>query len=116
MCIRDSSEGYDQRHITKAEWQASGTEGTYESYRDAMADMTKQFEESALLKTTAQPGMFILKKKSDSKMSPAFQSSVNFAQMCIRDRYWYVQSNGRVGCYWDRKDGSSVGVRPVLAF
>ena len=73
------SEGYDQRHITKAEWQASGTEGTYESYRDAMADMTKQFEESALLKTTAQPGMFILKKKSDSKMSPAFQSSVNFA-------------------------------------
>lgn len=27
-----------------------------------MADMTKQFEESALLKTTAQPGMFILKK------------------------------------------------------
>lgn len=44
-----------------------------------MADMTKQFEESALLKTTAQPGMFILKKKSDSKMSPAFQSSVNFA-------------------------------------
>ena len=83
MCIRDRwysciwcghSEGYDQRHITKAEWQASGTEGTYESYRDAMADMTKQFEESALLKTTAQPGMFILKKKSDSKMSPAFQS------------------------------------------
>lgn len=73
------SEGYDQRHITKAEWQASGTEGTYESYRDAMADMAKQFEESALLKTTAQPGMFILKKKSDSKMSPAFQSSVNFA-------------------------------------
>lgn len=43
-----------------------------------------------------------------------FWSSSEYSEFFAR--YWYVQSNGRVGCYWDRKDGSSVGVRPVLAF
>lgn len=44
----------------------------------------------------------------------SFCSSSEYSEFFAR--YWYVQSNGRVGCYWDRKDGSSVGVRPVLAF
>lgn len=43
-----------------------------------------------------------------------FWSSSEYSEFFAR--YWYVKSNGRVGCYWDRKDGSSVGVRPVLAF
>lgn len=43
-----------------------------------------------------------------------FWSSSEYSEFIAR--YWYVKSNGRVGCYWDRKDGSSVGVRPVLAF
>lgn len=43
-----------------------------------------------------------------------FWSSSEYSEFFAR--YWYVQSNGRVGCYWNRKDGSSVGVRPVLAF
>ena len=43
-----------------------------------------------------------------------FWSSSEYSEFFAR--YWYVQSNGRVGCYWDRKGGSSVGVRPVLAF
>lgn len=73
------SEGYDQKHINQAEWRASGNQATYEQFRQAMADMTKQREEEALLTTTAQPGMFILQKKSDAKMHTAFQSVVNFA-------------------------------------
>ncbi len=73
------SQGYDQKHISKAEWQATGTEATYEAYRKSMADMAKQYEEEALLKTTAQVGMFILKKKSDARTSTAYQSSVNYA-------------------------------------
>ena len=73
------SQGYDQKHVSKAEWQATGNAASYEVYRKAMADAAKLYEEEALLKTTAQVGMFILKDKSDAKMSPAYQSSVNYA-------------------------------------
>lgn len=73
------SQGYGQKHVSKAEWQATGNSGSYEMYRKEMAKMAEQYEENALLTTTAQPGMFILKRKSDAKMNPAFQSSVNFA-------------------------------------
>lgn len=52
--------------------------------------------------------------KDNFRSGKWFWSSSEYSEFFAR--YWYVQSNGRVGCYWDRKDGSSVGVRPVLAF
>ena len=52
--------------------------------------------------------------KDNFRSGRRFWSSSEYSEFFAR--YWYVQSNGRVGCYWDRKDGSSVGVRPVLAF
>lgn len=52
--------------------------------------------------------------KDNFRSGKWFWSSSEYSESFAR--YWYVQSNGRVGCYWDRKDGSSVGVRPVLAF
>lgn len=73
------SHGYGEKHITKAEWKGSGNEAGYEEFRKAMADQAREFEENALLTTTAQPGTFILKKKSEAKISPKYQSSVNYA-------------------------------------
>lgn len=73
------SEGYDQKHISQVEWRASGNGLPYETYRKQMADMSEKYEQEALLKTDEQVGMFILGKKSDAKMSPAYQSVVNFA-------------------------------------
>ena len=73
------SHGYGEKHITKGEWKGSGNEMTYEQYRKAMADQAEEFEEEALLTTTAQPGTFILKRKSEAKISTKYQSSVNFA-------------------------------------
>ena len=73
------SYGYDQRHITKLEWKSSGTEANYAQFCQVMARQTEDREEEARLVTTAQPGMFILPYKSEAKMSPAFQSVVNFA-------------------------------------
>ena len=52
--------------------------------------------------------------KSTFDGSMIFWSSSEYSEFFAR--YWYVKSNGRVGCYWDRKDVSSGGVRPVLAF
>lgn len=52
--------------------------------------------------------------KDNFRSGKWFWSSSEYSEFFAR--YWYVQSNGRVGCYWDRKDSSSVGVRPVLAF
>ena len=52
--------------------------------------------------------------KDNFRSGKWFWSSSEYSEFFAR--YWYVQSNGRVGCYWDRKDDSSVGVRPVLAF
>lgn len=52
--------------------------------------------------------------KDNFRSGKWFWSSSEYSEFFAR--YWYVQSNGRVSCYWDRKDGSSVGVRPVLAF
>ena len=52
--------------------------------------------------------------KDNFRSGKWFWSSSEYSEFYAR--YWYVQSNGRVGCYRDRKDGSSVGVRPVLAF
>lgn len=72
-------EGYHQRHITKPEWKITGNEASYEYYCSAMKKMTEDREEQALLSTSESVGMFILKKKSDAKMSRAYQSSVNFA-------------------------------------
>ncbi len=73
------SKGYDQKHMSQAEWRASGNGLPYETFRKQMADMTENYEQDALLKTDEQVGMFILGKKSDAKMNPAYQSSVNFA-------------------------------------
>ena len=73
------SSGYGQKHTTKGEWKASGNEASYEAYRKAMIKMAEQFEEQALLMTTALPGTFILKDKSDARMSERYQSSVNYA-------------------------------------
>ena len=73
------SEGYEQKHFTKAAWKAAGTEMNYEDFRKAMAEQAEDFETEARLTTTTQPGTFILPYKSDAKMSTAFQSSVNFA-------------------------------------
>lgn len=73
------SHGYGEKHISKGEWKGSGNEAGYEQFRKAMAEQARQFEEDALLTTTAQPGTFILKRKSDAKMSPKYQSSVNYA-------------------------------------
>ncbi len=74
-----SSYGYDQRHITQAEWKVSGNEATYDQYRKVMASIAAQAESDALLRTTASPGMFALPYKSEAKMSKEFQSSVNLA-------------------------------------
>ncbi len=52
--------------------------------------------------------------KDDFRSGEWFWSSSEYSEFDAR--YWFVKSNGRVGCYWNRKDGSSVGVRPVLAF
>jgi len=73
------SYGYDQKNMSRELWKASGTSASYEYFRKAMADATKQLEEQALLQTETSPNMFILRRKSEAKMSPAFQSSVNFA-------------------------------------
>ena len=73
------SEGYEQKHFTKAAWKAAGSEMNYEDFRKAMAEQAEDFETEARLTTTTQPGTFILPYKSDAKMSTAFQSSVNFA-------------------------------------
>jgi len=73
------SHGYGEKHVTKGEWKASGNEATYDQFRKAMADQAVAFEEDALLTTTAQPGTFILKRKSEARMSPKYQSSVNYA-------------------------------------
>ena len=73
------SDGYEQRHLTKREWQQSGTEASYEDFKKALADIADNTEREALLMTTALPGMFILPYKSDAKMDVAFQSCVNYA-------------------------------------
>ena len=73
------SDGYEQRHITKRDWQLSGTEANYEEFRKTMAEIADNTEREALLKTTALPGMFILPHKSDAKMTATFQSVVNYA-------------------------------------
>ncbi len=73
------SYGYDQKHMSRELWKASGTSASYEYFRKAMADAAEQLEQQFLLQTEASPNMFILRRKSEAKMSPAFQSSVNFA-------------------------------------
>ena len=73
------SYGYDQKNMSRELWKASGTSASYEYFRKAMADAAGQLEEQALLQTETSPNMFILRRKSEAKMSPAFQSSVNFA-------------------------------------
>ncbi len=73
------SYGYDQKHMSRELWKASGTSASYEYFRKAMADAAEQLEQQFLLQTEASPNMFILRRKSEAKMSPSFQSSVNFA-------------------------------------
>lgn len=74
-----TSKGYHDRHISRPEWKASGNQASYEMYCEAMTKLTEDYEEQALLSTSALPDMFVLKRKSTAHMSPEYESSVNFA-------------------------------------
>ena len=73
------AEGYHRRHITKGDWKITGNDASYEQYCKGILKQTENYEEEVCLSTNEMPYVFILKRKSGAKMSPEFQSSVNFA-------------------------------------
>ena len=73
------ADGYHRRHITKGDWKITGNDAPYEQYCKEMLKQTEDYEEEVRLSTNEMPYVFILKRKSSAKMSPEFQSSVNFA-------------------------------------
>lgn len=73
------ADGYHRKHITKGYWKISGNAASYDEYCKGVLKMTEGYEDEVLLSTSEMPDVFILKRKSSAKMSPKFQSSVNFA-------------------------------------
>ena len=79
-CIHcGESYGYHDRNVTQEDWRLSGNAGTYAQYKAARAKTGEDRGQEALLQTTQPAGMFTLSRKSEAKISPAYQSAVNFA-------------------------------------
>ena len=74
------SVNYHETHISRADWKASGVDGSYDDYKEAMAKMQKTFMDDALTESTAPVHGFALPKRSTAKTStPQAQSDATQA-------------------------------------
>lgn len=77
LCGKSSR--YLQQHQTANDHYFSGTLASFDDYQAAMNANVERQEIVALGGTEVQPGMFVLEKRSDAKMSTWAQSDVNLA-------------------------------------
>lgn len=71
---------YNNAHISRGEWKATGVEGTYEDYCKRMKETYKLMTAQGLMESTPQAGNFALPLRTTAKTSsPQMQSDANQA-------------------------------------